>query len=80
MKWKNINNKEGRKNYGRLKNKMKRATDKAKKEYLESVCDGTMEFQRTGHYDLMQWYSTFFVRVPPHIIFLRLCTPRVVDA
>jgi hypothetical protein len=25
-----------------------------------------------------QWYSTFFVRVPPDIISLRLCTPKVV--
>jgi hypothetical protein len=27
---------------------------------------------------LEQWYSTFFVRVPPDIISLQLCTPRVV--
>jgi hypothetical protein len=27
-----------------------------------------------------QWYSTFFVRVPPHIISLQLCTPKVVGA
>jgi acyl-ACP thioesterase len=25
-----------------------------------------------------QWYSTFFVRVPPDIIYLQLCTPKVV--
>jgi hypothetical protein len=25
-----------------------------------------------------QWYSTFFVRVPPDIISLQLCTPKVV--
>jgi hypothetical protein len=29
---------------------------------------------------LNQWYSTFFVRVPPHIISLQLCTPKVVGA
>jgi hypothetical protein len=29
---------------------------------------------------LKQWYSTFFVRVPPHIISLQLCTPKVVGA
>jgi hypothetical protein len=29
---------------------------------------------------LEQWYSTFFVRVPPHIISLQLCTPKVVGA
>jgi hypothetical protein len=28
--------------------------------------------------DLDQWYSTFFVRVPPDIISLQLCTPKVV--
>jgi hypothetical protein len=27
---------------------------------------------------LGQWYSTFFVRVPPDIISLQLCTPKVV--
>jgi hypothetical protein len=32
---------------------LKRATYKAKKEYLESVCDEIIEFQRTGRYDLM---------------------------
>jgi hypothetical protein len=25
-----------------------------------------------------QWYSNFFVRVPPDIIYLQLCTPKVV--
>jgi hypothetical protein len=38
-KWKNVNNEEGRKNYRRLRNKLKRATDKAKKEYLEKICN-----------------------------------------
>jgi hypothetical protein len=28
-------------------------TDNAKKEYGESICDEIIEFQRTGHYDLM---------------------------
>jgi hypothetical protein len=27
---------------------------------------------------LDQWYSTFFVRAPPDIISLQLCTPKVV--
>jgi hypothetical protein len=31
-KWKNVNNEEGRRNYRRLRNELKRATDKAKKE------------------------------------------------
>jgi hypothetical protein len=32
---------------------LKRATDIAKKEYLERICDEIIEFQRTGRYDLM---------------------------
>jgi hypothetical protein len=31
---------------------MIKAKDKAKKEYLESICDEIMAFQRTEHYDL----------------------------
>jgi hypothetical protein len=52
-KWKNVNIEEGKKNYGRLRNELKRATDSAKKEYLENICNVIMEFQRTGSYDLM---------------------------
>ena len=52
-KWKNVNNGDGRKNYRRLRNELKRATDNAKKEYLENICNEIMEFQRTGRYDLM---------------------------
>ena len=52
-KWKNVNNEEGRKNYRRLRSELKIATDKAKKEYLENICNEIMEFQRTGRYDLM---------------------------
>jgi hypothetical protein len=36
-----------------LRNELKRATDNAKKEYLESICDKIIEFHRTGRYDLM---------------------------
>jgi hypothetical protein len=52
-KLKNANNEEGRKNYRRLRNELKRATDKTKKEYVESICDEIIEFPRTGCYDLM---------------------------
>jgi hypothetical protein len=31
-----------------MKNKLKRPTDKANKEYLVSICDEIMGFQRTG--------------------------------
>ena len=51
-KWKNVNTEDGRKNYRMLRNELKRATDNAKKEYLENICN-EMEFQRTGCYDLM---------------------------
>jgi type I site-specific restriction endonuclease len=43
-KWKNVNNEEGRRNYRRLRNELKRATDKAKKEYLEKICNKITEF------------------------------------
>jgi hypothetical protein len=52
-KLKCVNNEEGRKNYKRLNNVLRRTTDKAKLEYLESKCDEIMELQRTGRYDLM---------------------------
>jgi hypothetical protein len=51
-KWKNVNNEEGRKNYRRQRDELKRATDKAKNEYLESICDEIIEFQRIGRYVL----------------------------
>ena len=52
-KWKNGNTEEGRKNYRRLRNELKRATDNTKKEYLENICNEIMEFQRTGRCDFM---------------------------
>ena len=52
-KWKNVNTEEGRKNYRRLRSGLERATDNAKKEYLENICNEIMEFQRTGRYCLM---------------------------
>ena len=47
-KWKNVNTEEGRRNYRRLRNQLKRATEKAKKEYLANACTEIMEFHRTG--------------------------------
>jgi len=44
----NVNNEESRKNYRRLRNELRRATDKANTEYLENICNEIMEFQRTG--------------------------------
>jgi hypothetical protein len=43
----NVNNEEGTRNYRRQRNELKRATEKAKKEYLENICNEIMEFQRT---------------------------------
>lgn len=37
----------------KIRNTLKRATDKTKKKYLESICDEVMEFQGTGRYALM---------------------------
>jgi hypothetical protein len=52
-KWKKVNTEEDRKNYRKLRNELKRATDNAKKEHLENIRNEIMEFQRTGHYELM---------------------------
>jgi len=52
-KWKNVNTEEGRRNYRRLRNELKRTTEKAKKELLENTCTEIMEFHRPGLYNLM---------------------------
>jgi len=52
-KWKNVNDEEGRRNYRRLRNELKRTTEKTKKKYLENTCNEIMEFHRRGRYDLM---------------------------
>ena len=49
----NVNTEEGRKNYRRLRDELKRDTDNAKKEYFENICKEIMEFQRTRRYGLM---------------------------
>ena len=48
-----VNTEEDRRYYRRLRNELKRATEKARKEYLENACTEIMEFHRTGCYDLM---------------------------
>jgi hypothetical protein len=52
-KWKNVNTEEGRRNNRKLRKELKRATEKARKEYLENICSEIMEMQRTERYDLM---------------------------
>ena len=74
-KWKNVNTGEGRRNYRRLRNKLKRATEKAKKEYLENTCTEIMEFHRTGRYDLMYKVG----RRPKGFKILASKTPRGIE-
>jgi len=52
-KWKNVNTEEFRKIYRRLRNELKRATENAKKEYLENIFKEIMEFEKTGRYYLV---------------------------
>jgi hypothetical protein len=42
-KWKSVNNEGRNKNYRILNNELRRATDKAKLEYLGSKCDEITE-------------------------------------
>jgi hypothetical protein len=44
----------------------------------EGRAQGSYELANDPLCPLEQWYSTFFVRVPPDIISLQLCTPKVV--
>lgn len=41
-----VNNEEGWKGYKRLRNKLISAKEKAKREYLEQICDEIIEFQK----------------------------------
>jgi type I site-specific restriction endonuclease len=43
-KWKNLNNEEGRMNYRRLRNELKKTTENAKKEYIKNICVEIMKF------------------------------------
>jgi hypothetical protein len=52
-KWKKVGNEEVSKNYIRLRNELKGTTEKAKKAYLDRICDEVTEFKRIGCCDLM---------------------------
>ena len=78
-KWKNVNTEKGRRNYRRLRNELKRATEKAKKEYLENACTEIMEFQRTGRYDLMYMKTKELGRRPKGFKILTSKTPREIE-
>jgi len=47
-KWKNVNNEEGRKNYRRLRNELKKATDNAKKNILRTYVTKLWNFKEQG--------------------------------
>ena len=47
-KWKNVNNEEGRRNNRRLRSELKRATETAKKEYLENIRNEIRNFKEQG--------------------------------
>jgi hypothetical protein len=49
MDEKSVNNEEGRKTYRTVRNEPERA----KKVYVESICDEVMEYERTECYDLL---------------------------
>jgi hypothetical protein len=49
-----------------------------KKETICATESYLTAYNITVRHALEQWYSTFFVRVPPDIISLQLCTPKVV--
>ena len=51
-KWKNVNTEEGRKYYRRLRNKMKRTTDNAKRNILRTYIMRLWNFKEEG---LMIW-------------------------
>ena len=47
-KWKDVNNEEDRRNYRKLMNELKRATETAKKEYLENIRNEIRNFKEQG--------------------------------
>ena len=48
-KYKNTNPEK----YRKLKNELRRETDKAKEQYLEQACNEIMDLQRKGRYNMM---------------------------
>jgi hypothetical protein len=52
-KWKILHNEVGRKSYGRMRKELKKATNKDKKEYLDSIWDEIAGCQRAGRCDIM---------------------------
>jgi hypothetical protein len=50
------------------------------KGFLTDVTQMAASYETRPCKSFMHWYSNFFVRVPPDIISLQLCTPEVVGA
>jgi hypothetical protein len=47
-------------------------------QFFFKMSGDTQAAQGGGITGLRQWYSTLFVQVPPDIISVQLCSPRVV--
>jgi len=59
---------------------LKRATEKARKDYLVNTCTEIMEFHRTGNYDLMHMNTKELVgRRPKEFKILVSKTPRGIE-
>ena len=52
-KWKAVNNEEGRKNYRRLNNELRRTTDKAREDWWRSQCEELELLDKKGRTDIM---------------------------
>ena len=52
-KWKNSSTQEGKKNYRRLNNELRRTTDKAKEKWWKEQCEELEELEKKGRTDLM---------------------------
>jgi hypothetical protein len=52
-KWKYDNTENGRKEYKKLNNELRRTTDKAREEWMESQCLEIEEFENNGRMDKM---------------------------
>jgi len=52
-KWKNSCTQEGKKNYRRLNNELRRTTDKAKENWWKEQCEELEELEKKGRNELM---------------------------
>jgi hypothetical protein len=52
-KWKAVNSDDGRKNYSRLNNELRRVTDKAREEWWKKECEELEKLNKMGRTDMM---------------------------